>query len=256
MRRPQAMIFDVDGTLADTERDGHRAAFNAAFREAGLDWEWSVERYGQLLAVTGGKERIRHYMAESQPDFRPPMDIDAFVADLHQRKTRHYLSMLQEGQIPLRPGVKRLLQEAESAGLTLAIATTTTPDNVVYLLEANLGQEGVKRFSVIAAGDIVAAKKPAPDIYYYTLDALGLAAEACVAFEDSENGLRSAQQAGVPVFAVVNDYTRQQAFPGALAVLDRFGGPGDVPEVIAGDVGPGRYVDLPLVQELWERGQR
>ena len=165
----QALLFDVDGTLADTERDGHRIAFNQAFADAGLDWEWSPELYGELLAVTGGKERIRFYLDKYNPSFQRPAEFDSFVADLHKAKTKHYTELLNTGAIPLRPGVKRLLEEARAAGLRLAIATTTTPANVSALLKNTLGDEGESWFEVIAAGDIVPAKKPAADIYEYTL---------------------------------------------------------------------------------------
>src|SRR5262245_50367357 len=126
----EALIFDVDGTLADTERDGHRIAYNAAFAEKGLAWDWTVSLYGELLSVTGGKERIRHYLEHWRTDFSPPADLDAFIADLHAVKTRHYTQLLRSGGIPLRPGVRRLLEEARAAGLRLAIVTTTTPANV------------------------------------------------------------------------------------------------------------------------------
>lgn len=129
----QALLFDVDGTLADTERDGHRPAFNAAFREFGLDWEWDVSLYGELLSVTGGKERMKHYVDTYRPDYEKPADFDDLVAELHKAKTRHYTAMLAEGKVPMRPGVERLLREAMDAGLRLAIATTTTPENVTAL---------------------------------------------------------------------------------------------------------------------------
>ena len=219
-----AFIFDVDGTLADTERDGHRVAFNQAFSEAGLDWRWDEGLYGALLAVTGGKERMRHYLDRYRPDWARPADLDDLIVRLHAAKTRHYTALLALGGIPLRPGVARLLAEARAAGIRLAIATTTTPDTVTVLLE-HASPQAVGWFEVIAAGDVVPAKKPAPDIYQYALEQLGLAPEACLAFEDSENGLRAARGAGLRTVVTVNDYTRDQDFTGAALVLDQLGEP-------------------------------
>ncbi|MCP5279540.1 MAG: HAD family hydrolase [Thiobacillus sp.] len=219
----KALLFDVDGTLADTERDGHRPAFNAAFREYGLDWDWDVALYGQLLAVTGGKERMKFYVEKFRPDYVKPTDFDDMVAELHKSKTRHYTRMLAEGGIPLRPGVKRLLAEARAAGLILGVATTTTPENVTALLRHSLAADGPDWFDVIAAGDIVPAKKPAPDIYTWAMGQLGLQPEDCLAFEDSENGIRASMGAGLRTVVTVNDYTRDHDFTGALAVLTDLG---------------------------------
>jgi beta-phosphoglucomutase-like phosphatase (HAD superfamily) len=215
----EALIFDVDGTLADTERDGHRPAFNAAFREAGLDWEWDEARYGELLAVTGGKERIAHFVRCHRPEFARRPDFTERVAELHKAKTRHYTALAASGAIPLRPGAARLLQDARAAGLRLAIATTTTPENVIALLEPALGPGAMSWFEVVGAGDVVPAKKPAPDIYLWVLERLGLAASACLAFEDSENGLRAALGAGLATVVTPCDYTREQNFDRALAVI-------------------------------------
>jgi HAD superfamily hydrolase (TIGR01509 family) len=222
----KALLFDVDGTLADTERDGHRPAFNAAFREYGLDWDWDVELYGKLLAVTGGKERMKFYVDKFRTDYVKPADFDALVIDLHKAKTRHYTRMLAEGGIPLRPGVRRLLEEARAAGLTLGVATTTTPENVTALLQHSLAADGPDWFTVIAAGDIVPAKKPAPDIYVWAMDQLGLQPEECLAFEDSRNGILSTQGANLKTVVTVNDYTREDDFTGAVAVLTDLGEPG------------------------------
>ncbi|MFP4079125.1 MAG: HAD family hydrolase [Ectothiorhodospira sp.] len=250
----EALIWDVDGTLADTERHGHREAFNAAFRDAGLDWHWSEALYGELLEVTGGKERIRHFMRQHRPEFSPPGDPDRFVAHLHTRKTAHFVSLLERGHIPLRPGVERVLHQAREAGLRLAIATTTSPANVETLLEANLGQQALDWFHVIGAGDVVPHKKPAPDIYRYVLDHLGLPPEACLAIEDSRQGLAAARQAGLPTLVTVNGYTAEDPLEGALAVLDRLGTPERPCRALRGPAPEGGVVDLDWLRALMAAG--
>ena len=214
----QALIFDVDGTLADTERDGHRPAFNAAFADAGLPWHWDEALYGELLEVTGGKERIRFFCERHAPDFLRQADANARIRELHGAKTRHYAALCARG-IPLRPGVEPLLREARAAGLRLAIATTTTPENVTALLPAGL----MALFETVGAGDTVANKKPAPDIYQWVLAQLGLPAAACLAIEDSANGLRAALAAGLATVITRTAYTDDHDFAGALALLPDLG---------------------------------
>ncbi len=215
----KAIIFDVDGTLADTE-EAHRLAFNQTFAESNLTWKWDVTLYGKLLKVTGGKERIKYYVETYQPDFHKPADYEVFVKHLHQLKTSHYTAMLRTGRVPLRPNVKRLIIEAKQAGLKLAIATTTSPENVATLLQQGFGQGGEALFDVIGCGDIVPHKKPAPDIYQWVLERLHLNAADCIALEDSENGLRSSLAADVKTFITTNHYTYHQDFSGAAAVFE------------------------------------
>ena len=220
----RGLIFDVDGTLADTERDGHRPAFNAAFREARLDWHWDEALYGELLAVTGGKERIVHFAARHRPAFARLPDLAERVAALHEAKTRHYTQLAATGAIALRPGVARLLAQARTSGLRLAIATTTRLENVAALLTPALGPQVMSWFEVIGAGDVVAAKKPAPDIYRWVLERLGLPTSECLAFEDSAHGLHAALGAGLATVVTPCDTTRGQDFSGAVAVLDSLEG--------------------------------
>ncbi|MGB5261495.1 MAG: HAD family hydrolase [Gammaproteobacteria bacterium] len=245
----QALLLDVDGTLADTE-DLHRQAFNAAFAKAGLDWEWDQSLYGELLAVTGGKERIRYFLKRERPEFRLPADGDTFIADLHASKTRFYVEALASGSVPLRPGVERLLREARAAGLRLAIVTTTTPDNVIALLEHSFSVPAVDWFEVIADAGVAPVKKPAPDVYIHALEKMQLLPGACIAIEDSHNGLLSANAAGVDVLITVNAYTEQQDFTSALAVLDHLGEP-DMPcRLLSGACSPEGMVDVDFLLQL------
>jgi len=246
----KALVFDVDGTLADTERDGHRVAFNRAFSDAGLDWDWSVELYGRLLSVTGGKERIKFYLKEFNTAFEAPEDLGAFVAQLHASKTEHYKNLMAEGRVPLRPGVERLLREALAANVPLAIATTTTADNVSALLENTLGPDSIGWFAEIGAGDIVPAKKPAPDIYTWVLQRLGLTGEQVIAFEDSGHGVTSAADAGIErILVTTNDYTEGQDFSRATLVIDHLGEPDQLPVRADGKVLE-RFIDLDMLARL------
>ncbi len=251
MAELRALVFDVDGTLADTERDGHRVAFNRAFEVAGLDWHWSVARYGELLTVTGGKERIRYYLDCFNVDFERPADLDGFIAGLHREKTAQYMTLMAKGEIPLRPGVARLLDEARCADLRLAIATTTTPENVSALIESTLPRGAMDWFDVIGAGDIVPAKKPAPDIYQWVLRELGLAAAQVVAFEDSAHGVTSAHSAGIEhIVVTTNDYTESQDFSSASVVLDTLGEPQSPVNCKNGVAPVSGFVDLVYLRNL------
>ncbi len=213
----QALIWDVDGTLADTELDGHLPAFNQAFDEAGLPWHWERATYLDLLAVTGGKERMRAWWQRVDPAGASAPGADERIRALHARKTALYADRVAEGRVQLRPGVARLIAEARAAGVRQAIATTTAPPNVQALLVATLGPEAPGWFEVIGAGDVVPAKKPAPDIYRWVLARLRLPAAACVAIEDSAAGAAAALAAGLPTLVVRCAGGRDEPMPDAQA---------------------------------------
>ncbi|WP_428087241.1 HAD-IA family hydrolase [Candidatus Thioglobus sp.] len=245
----EVLIFDVDGTLANTERDGHLVAFNLAFKELDLDWSWSHELYHELLNVTGGQLRIKHYVNNYKPDFAVE-DLNAFAASVHGLKTQIYVRLVNAGKIPLRPGVKRLFIEARAAGLRMAIATTTTPANVDALITNTLGKEALGWFEVIGAGDVVPNLKPAGDIYTYVLEQMSVDADKCLAFEDSYNGIISATQAGLKTLITVNEYTNTHEFKGACAVLNHLGEVNQPFELITGNATDSTFVDVAYLQEL------
>lgn len=209
----QAILWDVDGTLADTELDGHLPAFNEAFAEAGLPWHWDRATYLELLAVTGGKERMLAWWQRVDPAGAAAPGVAERIRALHAAKTARYTARVAAAQVTLRPGVARLIDQARAAGIRQAIATTTSPENVHALLAATLGPEAPGWFEVIGAGDVVAAKKPAPDIYHWVLDRLGLPAAACVAIEDSAAGASAALAAGLPTLVVRCPGGRDEPLP-------------------------------------------
>jgi beta-phosphoglucomutase-like phosphatase (HAD superfamily) len=243
----RALIFDVDGTLADTERDGHRVAFNHAFADAGLGWHWDVAAYGELLKVTGGRERLLHFIERREPEIGLS-ERDALVRRLHALKTEHYVRMIENGAMRLRPGIARVLAEAHDGGMMLAIATTTTRANVDALLQHTLPSGAIDWFTVIGAAENSERKKPDPGIYQFVLGGMQLAAQDCLAIEDSEAGLRAALQAGVATVVTRNDYTDDQDFSGALAVLSDLGELDRAAVAIAGARLQRTHVDLDQLQ--------
>jgi len=220
---PKLIIFDVDGTLAETERLGHRVAFTLAFREAGLPYEWDETLYGKLLRVTGGRERIRHFLEVYRPGDRVAAELLADperIVALHRRKNEIYAEIVRRSELPLRPGVRRLIEEARAAGIRLAVATTTSRENV----EALLAHYGLaEMFELLATAQEAPVKKPDPAVYRYVLDALAVAPEDALAVEDSRNGLLAAVGAGISTLVTPSTYTQGEDFSEAWLVLSDLG---------------------------------
>ena len=235
-----ALIFDCDGVLADTERYGHLPAFNQTFREFGLPVQWSDEEYGEKVKIGGGKERMRSLLTpEFVAEAGLPADqaaLDAEVARWHKRKTEIYVSIIAGGTIPPRPGIQRIIGDAAKAGWTLAVASTSAEESVRSVLERAAGDDLAPRFGVFA-GDIVAHKKPAPDIYQLAVSRLGVGPGETVVVEDSANGLRAARAAGLTCAVTVSSYTRHEDFTGAALVVSSLGDPGTDIEVLADPYG-------------------
>ncbi len=215
----RALVFDVDGTLADTER-AHLAAFNYAFAEEGLEWRWDEAQYTQLLDISGGKERLRHWWQQTRGAI---VDVSGSgvrdtIERLHQRKTAAYEAIVNSGVVQLRPGVLDLIEDARQQGLALAIATTTSPVNIAALLRRAIGPHWRLHFAAVGDASTAPVKKPHPQVYLQMQQALQLPAAACVAFEDSANGLRAATDAGIATVITPTRFTAHHDFTGALQV--------------------------------------
>jgi HAD superfamily hydrolase (TIGR01509 family) len=246
-----ALIFDCDGVLADTERDGHRVAFNATFAEFGIPVTWSEEEYGRKLQVAGGKERMA---TELTPDFvranRLPTDPEGQAQELarwHRRKTEIYTDMVAAGRLPARPGIRRIVSEAQDAGWELAVASTSAEPSVRAILEQAVGADRAGRFDVVLAGDVVPNKKPAPDIYLLAIERLRSSPPDTLVIEDSRNGLLAATAAGLRCVMTVNAYTEEEDKSEAILVISSLGDPGgERTRVIAnrGAARPGDHVTL------------
>ena len=220
----EALIFDVDGTLADTEL-AHLAAFNQAFAQEGIGWQWDVPLYTQLLEVSGGKERMLHYWKQVRPDVTDLGNgVQATIARLHELKTAAYEQAVRDGAVQLRPGVLALIEAAHAEGLRLAIATTTSPVNIVALLRRAIGPDWQRFFTVVEDASTAPRKKPDPMVYQQTLARLAVPAAACLAFEDSANGLVAARTAKLATIVTPNDFTAHHDFTGALRVLPDLAG--------------------------------
>ncbi|HWK15843.1 MAG TPA: HAD-IA family hydrolase [Solirubrobacteraceae bacterium] len=231
-----ALIFDCDGVLADTERDGHRRAFNETFAELGLPVRWSEEEYGVRLKIGGGKERMASLLTDDfVHEHGLPTGADGqreMLADWHRRKTTRYTAIVRGGGLPARPGIARIAAEALHAGWTLAVASTSAEESVRAVLAHAVGAVGAARFEVFA-GDIVAAKKPDPAIYELALARLAIGPEDAIVIEDSRNGLLAADAAGLRCVVTVSSYTADEDMHEAILVVTNLGDPGEPARVLA-----------------------
>lgn len=230
MTELKAIIFDVDGTLANTE-EAHRIAFNYAFEKAGLSWNWDVALYTKLLKVTGGKERILYYVT----DFLHETIEQDLVVLLHESKNAQYQAIIQRKELPLRSGILSLVEECKASNMKIAIATTTSPGNVRNLVTATMGEDALNWFEFIADAESAPVKKPAPDVYEFVLDKMGLKPEETIALEDSYNGVAAATAINIPTVITVNNYTANDEFAGAMIVVSELGDDESACEVIAID---------------------
>lgn len=218
----EALLFDCDGVLVDTEKDGHRVAFNMAFSRKGIGADWGVDEYRELVKVSGGKERMKHYF-EGTGWPEGAYDRTGFIRELHALKTSLFMELIESGRLPLRPGVARLVDEAIGAGTVLAVCSTSNVKAVTRIVDVLLGPERKKHFSGIFAGDMVPRKKPDPAVYHLCTEKLMLNPDRGCVVEDSRNGLLAARAAGYRCIITTNEYTRDEDFSEADAVYDELG---------------------------------
>jgi HAD superfamily hydrolase (TIGR01509 family) len=218
----KALIFDCDGVLVDTERDGHRVAFNRAFAAAGIDAEWDVALYGELLKIAGGKERMTHYF--DKVGWPNGKTAESLIPELHKKKTAIFTDLIAKGSLPLRPGIRRIVDEAHAAGVRLGVCTTSDPKAIDGVLDL-FGPERKEWFEIVLAGDIVKKKKPDPEIYNLAKQRLGLEGKECVVVEDSRNGLLASLGAGIPTLITTSTYTTNEDFRGAAKIVPELGDP-------------------------------
>lgn len=248
-----AILWDVDGTLAETERDGHRIAFNQAFEALRVPWRWDERRYGELLEVTGGRERLLHDMRDQPEAPRAAEDREALAALVHALKNERYARIVASGALPLRPGVLELMDDCAREGLRMGVVTTTSRINVGALLTPHLGAAWESAFAVVVTAQEAPRKKPDPQAYHQALERLGLPAAAALAIEDSPAGVAAARAAGVPVLVTRSVYFASRPVPGALAVGPSLASrAGWQPPAAAGGAAPDR-IDLAQIRQWHAR---
>jgi HAD superfamily hydrolase (TIGR01509 family) len=250
MAQIQAIIFDQDGVIIDTERDGHRVSFNKTFKEFGFDFEWGVDKYHELLQIAGGKERMRHHL-QTEGFGKPvsPEQVDDLIAKMHKRKTAMFVEMIEGGELPLRPGVRRFMQEIMKAGLKTGVCTTSNEQAahaIAYKILKDI------RFDFVLAGDIVKKKKPDPEIYHLAMEKTGLKADQCLVVEDSRNGVLAAKAAGMFVLATTNPYTEKEDLHEADIIVTCLGDPGGEKGVLKHSSKPFKFDGIVHVPQLLE----
>jgi len=253
MRKLKAIIFDVDGTLAATE-ETHRQAFNAAFKEFGIPFQWSVSEYIELLNISGGKERILKFLQSKKFIAPENENLRDYTLNLHQCKSKIYREKLIAGHIGLRNGVKRLIKEARQKDISMAIATCTSTANVEIVLKNALGEDALSYFETLVSCDLVTDKKPSPAVYQYALANLGLKPENCIVVEDTSNGNRAALSAGLKTVITTHPLTVDEDFTGASLVIDQLGEPDKYFTVNSGDSFGAGYVDVDLLEKIISAG--
>ncbi|KAL3628936.1 hypothetical protein CASFOL_027982 [Castilleja foliolosa] len=226
---PKALLFDCDGVLVDTKKDGHRISFNDTFAEKELGVTWDVDLYGELLKIGGGKERMTAYFNKvGWPEKAPTSEEErkTFVASLHKRKTELFMALIEKKLLPLRPGVAKLVDQALGNGVKVAVCSTSNEKAVSAVVSFLLGPERAENI-LIFAGDVVPRKKPDPAIYLLAAETLKVEPSSCVVVEDSAIGLAAAKAAGMTCIVTKSGYTGDEDFVNADAVFDCIG---DAPE--------------------------